>query len=94
MRPILFGLVWSLVLISSCYRQNLTATKETPTAPQGGTTIDKNIRLDNDRDLVCGMSLALGVGDTAHYEDKLFGFCSKGCKDKFAKNPSKYIAAK
>jgi len=94
MRPILFGLLWCLVLLSSCSRQNLTATNETSASPQGGTTIGGNIRLENDRDLVCGMPLTSGVGDTARYEGKVFGFCSKGCKDKFAKNPTKYIAAK
>jgi YHS domain-containing protein len=94
MRPILFGLLWCLVLLSSCSRQDLTSTKETSTASQGVTTIHINIRLDNDRDLVCGMSLTSSVGDTAHYKDKVFGFCSKGCKDKFSTNPSKYIAAK
>ncbi|HTX17694.1 MAG TPA: YHS domain-containing protein [Bacteroidota bacterium] len=52
-----------------------------------------NVHLDNSNDLVCGMSLAAEVGDTAHYAGKVFGFCSQGCKEKFAANPSQYLAA-
>jgi len=29
--------------------------------------------------------------DTSEYEGKLYYFCSKDCKDKFEKNPSKYV---
>jgi len=94
MRPILFGLVWPLVLLSSCSKQIVTSTKEVPPASQGESAGYLNVRFDSDRDLVCGMPLSAGVGDTAHYADKVFGFCSKTCKDKFAKNPTKYIAAK
>ena len=39
------------------------------------------------------MPLTAGVGDTAHYNGKVYGFCSKGCKDKFVKSPADYVAA-
>jgi len=94
MRPILFGFVWTLMLLTSCNKQIVTSTKEVPPVSQGETAAYLNVRFDSDRDLVCGMPLTAGVGDTAHYADKVFGFCSKTCKDKFAKNPTKYIAAK
>ena len=30
------------------------------------------------------MPLAAGVEDTLHLNDKIYGFCSKECKDEFA----------
>jgi putative intracellular protease/amidase/YHS domain-containing protein len=52
--------------------------------------IFKNIKFDNPKDPVCGMPLIAGVLDTAHYNGRVFGFCSKGCKAEFTKNPSAY----
>jgi YHS domain-containing protein len=72
----------------------LTSTKENPPASHAETATFKKVQCDNEADLVCGMPLTSGVGDTAHYEDKVFGFCSRGCKDKFSKDPTKYLAAK
>jgi putative intracellular protease/amidase/YHS domain-containing protein len=52
----------------------------------------KNMKFDNIKDLYCGMPLKAGVGDTAHYKGKVYGFCSKECKDEFEKNPAAYLA--
>lgn len=52
----------------------------------------KNMKFDNPKDLVCRMPLSAGVGDTAQYNGKLYGFCSRGCKDEFRKNPSAYVS--
>ena len=54
----------------------------------------RNMKFDNTKDLYCGMPLKAGVGDTAHYKGKLYGFCSKECKEEFLKNPPLYLAAK
>ena len=54
----------------------------------------KSMKFDNAKDLVCGMPLQAGVGDTAQYNGKVYGFCSKGCKDEFKKNPATYLATK
>ncbi len=43
-------------------------------------TTYKDVKLDNTKDLFCGMALKAGVGDTAHYKGKVYGFCSKECK--------------
>jgi YHS domain-containing protein len=48
--------------------------------------------VDNKKDLVCGMPLSAGIYDTAHYNGKVFGFCSEECKDAFKKEPKKYAA--
>lgn len=49
--------------------------------------------VDNKRDPSCGMPVAAGIGDTAHYKGKVLGFCSKECKDEFLKDPEKNISA-
>ncbi len=53
----------------------------------------KNIAFDSKRDFICGMPITAGVSDTAHFNDKVYGFCSKECKDEFIKNPASYVAA-
>ena len=50
----------------------------------------KNIKFDNVKDLVCGMPVSPGMLDTAHYNGKVFGFCSRVCKNEFLKNPGSY----
>ncbi|HJV19716.1 MAG TPA: YHS domain-containing protein [Sediminibacterium sp.] len=54
----------------------------------------KEVKFDSNKDLICGMPISAGVSDTAHYKEKVYGFCSKECKDEFVKNPAAYIAAK
>lgn len=54
----------------------------------------KNITFASTKDLNCGMPLSAGIGDTAHYKGKIYGFCSTECKDDFLKNPSAHLAAK
>ncbi|MBB5645733.1 DJ-1/PfpI family protein [Pedobacter cryoconitis] len=53
-----------------------------------------NIKIDNDKDPVCGMSLSAGYADTANYKGKVFGFCSAMCKDAFKENPASYLGTK
>jgi len=54
----------------------------------------KGIDFAVNKDLACGMPLAAGVGDTAHFDSKIYGFCSKECKDSFLTDPQKYLAKK
>ncbi len=48
----------------------------------------KGLKYDSPKDLSCGMPVTAGVTDTAHYNGKLYGFCSKVCKENFLKNPT------
>ena len=41
--------------------------------------------LVSDKDTICGMNLRDGIADTLHYQDKIYGFCSPGCKATFQK---------
>jgi YHS domain-containing protein len=49
--------------------------------------------LDNKKDPTCGMPVTAGVSDTAHYKNKVIGFCATECKAEFLKNPEANIAA-
>ena len=49
--------------------------------------------VDNKKDPTCGMPVTAGISDTAHYNNKVLGFCSAGCKEEFLKNPKASIAA-
>jgi YHS domain-containing protein len=49
--------------------------------------------VDNKKDPTCGMPMTAGISDTAHYDNKVLGFCSAGCKEEFLKNPKANIAA-
>jgi YHS domain-containing protein len=44
------------------------------------------------KDPACGMPLKMGLTDTTTYKGKLYGFCSRECKDEFLKNPAGYVA--
>jgi hypothetical protein len=42
-----------------------------------------NIQFASKFDTSCGMPLSAGLEDTLQYKDKIYGFCSKECKDAF-----------
>ncbi|ADX67088.1 YHS domain-containing protein [Weeksella sp. HMSC059D05] len=50
-----------------------------------------DVAVDNEIDPVCGMKTSEHLTDTAHYEGKVYGFCSAMCKEKFLEEPTKYI---
>jgi YHS domain-containing protein len=81
-------------LLGACNRQNNKTNNDVPATSQSQSTPYKNIEFASDKDLVCGMPLKYGVGDTAHYEGKIYGFCSTVCKDEFLKSPASYSASK
>jgi YHS domain-containing protein len=78
-------------------------TKKEPVADKANAMVDstvtkvdeafKNVAFDSKRDLTCGMPITAGITDTAHFNNKVYGFCSKECKDEFMKNPATYVAA-
>ena len=49
--------------------------------------------VDNKKDPTCGMPVTAGISDTAHYDNKVLGFCSTECKNEFLKNPKANIVA-
>jgi YHS domain-containing protein len=99
MKKTFFFSILCLVVAIGCHKQNSAAAKETvvKTSPAAEMSMAdqpfKNVKFDNTNDFVCGCPLAAGVGDSVHYRGKVYGFCSKECKDKFLMNPAQYIAA-
>jgi len=70
---------------------NMDSTSNTATQD---SVISYDISLvDNKKDPTCGMPVTAGISDTAHYDNKVLGFCSEGCKEAFLKNPKANIAA-
>ena len=88
-----------VVAMMSCAEKS----KKEPEAEKANAMVDstvtkvdeafKNVAFDSKRDLTCGMPITAGISDTAHFNNKIYGFCSKECKDEFMKNPASYVAA-
>lgn len=49
--------------------------------------------VDNKKDPSCGMPVTAGISDTAHYNNKVLGFCSTECKDSFLKDAKNLFAS-
>lgn len=52
------------------------------------------LNIANQKDLVCRMPVNAAVTDTADYAGKVYGFCSKRCKEEFKRNPQTYLSVK
>ena len=52
----------------------------------------KNLKFDYAKDPACGMPLKAGLEDSTQYKGKLYGFCSKECKETFMKTPESFLA--
>lgn len=71
---------------------NKTA-KDSITVSKDTSKLFEHMLVDNRKDPSCGMPVTAGISDTAHYKDKVLGFCSKECKEDFQKNPDLLIVA-
>lgn len=49
------------------------------------------VQVVNPLDPICEMSTAEHLYDTVQYKNKVYGFCSSGCKEEFKKSPEKYV---
>jgi len=102
MKKILYA-IFVLAILQSCnnVEQNNSnpAVNDTSVIVADSTAMHredlfKDVVFDSKKDFVCGMPISAGVSDTAHYKEKVYGFCSSECKAEFVKNPSSFIAAK
>ncbi len=94
------GLTASAVMVLLACQSGTTKTEDKPAkdtmmSMEKDTTanIFEHMLVDNKKDPSCGMPVTAGISDTAHYKDKVLGFCSKECKESFQKNPEAMIAA-
>lgn len=87
-----------LITVASC--KNQPSTEKAITAPvkamDPAATAKKFTpgMVDNKKDFACGMPVTAGIDDTCHYNNKVYGFCSKECKEEFLKNPKQYLTAR
>ena len=74
----------TLFLITAC---NSSATKKTEfiSAPKDITAKKDytGVVFASTKDTTCGMPLRYGIGDTLHWNNKVYGFCSTECKQAF-----------
>ena len=76
--------IFALLLVFAC--QN--APKQA--APEQASPTAAAYTLASDKDPVCEMHIDATVEDTAHYNGKIYGFCSPDCKESFKADPAKY----
>ncbi len=80
-----------LLFVTSCHNKqqasNPTLQNDTAAVAKKDSVEYTIAMVDNKKDLSCGMPLTAGIGDTAHYKGKVYGFCSKECKNAFLANP-------
>jgi YHS domain-containing protein len=91
------GLAVLIVLTLACGQgNNSAATLDTSKVAMADTSAEKSYPVslvNNKKDPSCGMPVTAGIGDTAHYENHVLGFCSTECKNEFLKNPTAGLAA-
>ncbi len=51
-----------------------------------------DVKVENRLDPICEMETIEHLSDTILYNGKVYGFCSSGCKETFAKNPDLYLS--
>jgi YHS domain-containing protein len=94
---LLFALFLSMVMFACKSRNDVSASETTHkdsivvAAPKQGF---EGVEFASKKDVACGMLLTAGVTDTAHYNGKVYGFCSKECKADFLKTPEAFLASK
>jgi YHS domain-containing protein len=85
------------IFLMACGNESATATStmdSTVIVAAEDSVISYDISLvDNKKDPTCGMPVTAGISDTAHYDNKVIGFCAAGCKEEFLKNPKANMAA-
>ena len=91
-------IVWiSLIVFCSCQSAPDTAGSSrqdsVKSQPAMGVSPElKKLHFDYNKDPACGMPLHAGLLDSTTYKGKLYGFCSKECKEEFLKDPNSFVA--
>ena len=86
-----FFLAFLTILAFNACQQNAKNESKTSATPTAAVTIG-GLTWAGDTDPICEMKVDQTVTDTAHYNGKLYGFCSESCKESFKENPAKYVS--
>ena len=96
-----FNLLFALFLLTALFAcQNRNEANAVESKPKDSTTVAApkqafdGVEFASKMDVACGMLLTAGVTDTAHFNGKVYGFCSKECKTDFLKTPEAFLASK
>jgi YHS domain-containing protein len=99
MRIFFYSAFFILFILSIACKNKTSSGVETAT-PHRSKPINQNILkeiiidtnlLASKKDLVCYMPLWTGIADTCLYQGKIYGFCSKSCKEDFLKDPESFL---
>lgn len=82
--------ILSIISISCGEKKEVEVKKADDKMMHAAHNLD--VKVDNKFDPICEMETADHVSDTIHYQGKVYGFCSSGCKEEFAKNPEQYLS--
>lgn len=82
--------IFSMFSISCAEKKEIEVKKADDKIMHAAHNLD--VKVDNKIDPICEMETVGHVSDTIHYGDKVYGFCSSGCKEEFAKNPEQYLS--
>ena len=75
--------------------QPVGEAEEMPAPSDASTIAVPAEKLATLKDPICEMDVkADALADTASYQGKLYGFCSKSCRASFVENPEKYLSHK
>ena len=93
-----FSFIAFSIFLMACGNNSATSTSTMDSTASVAATEDSVISydislVDNKKDPTCGMPVTAGISDTAHYNNKVLGFCSSGCKEEFLKNPKANLVA-
>lgn len=96
MRKLCFAIgVVVLLACQGCSSAESSMPKDASSAvSQAAKTAEnlKKLKFDYPKDPKCGQPLSEGVGDSTEYKGKIYGFCSKECKDEFLKSPESFLS--
>jgi YHS domain-containing protein len=87
------------MFLMACGNNSATTTDTTSSSMDSTVAAEDSVvsydisLVDNKKDPTCGMPVTAGISDTAHYDNKVLGFCAAGCKEAFLINPKANIAA-
>jgi YHS domain-containing protein len=92
------NLLLALFVLTNLFACKNTNNMETPHKDSTTVAVPKqpfdSVAFASKKDVACGMLLTAGVTDTAHYNGKIYGFCSPECKTDFLKTPDAFLASK
>jgi YHS domain-containing protein len=93
MKNLLLSTSLLLALVLGSCNQKPAEEKKAEATPAPAKIELRLADLGTDKDLYCDMPLEEGaIADTATYEGKVYGFCSKECKAEFLKDPATLVA--